>query len=380
MTRASLGAAVAGVAAVLLLAPSASASHTADHSLPAFGAGALRAEWLADFPVGVEDLGRMGASGMGMYRARFRQDEVQQGTAFTNWARLDNLALQAATAGVTLQPVLINMPLDTYAPPKTASTRASFASFAEAAARRYGPTGSFWNTCGCPKRAIKVWEVWNEPNLAPYWDFPNPAEYAALLSATRSKLRKADRSARILFGGLAYPSSFSTTKLEPNAFVRDVIAAAGPKSFDALALHNYRPNPDVAVNTLIAGTVNALKTYGGVESGGAPKHQVWVNEFGRPTTPDDPATETDEQATSEAAQRSWQDSFIGYLEPNRAAWNLGPLMWYSLRDSHAPTASWHVQGLRRTTADDTDAGAKPSWDAYAGRSAAADLLNLPVAR
>src|SRR5918995_3921364 len=109
MSRPSLRAAIPTVAAFVLLAPPAPASHTADHSLPAFGAGALRAEWLADFPVGVEDLGRMGASRMGMYRARFRQDEVQQGTAFTNWAHLDNLVSQAAFARVTIQPVLINM-------------------------------------------------------------------------------------------------------------------------------------------------------------------------------------------------------------------------------------------------------------------------------
>ena len=380
VTRVSVRALAAALTAGLVLAPPAAASHTADHSLPAYGAGALRAEWLADYPVGLEDLGRMGQSGVGLYRARFRQDEVQQGTAYTGWARLDNLARHAALNGVTLQPVLINMPFESYAPPKTPAARASFAAFAEAAARRYGPAGTFWDGCACPKRAIKVWEVWNEPNLAPYWDFPNAAEYAALLTATRTRLRKVDRSARILFGGLAYPSSFSTTKLEPNAFLRDVIAAAGWKSFDALALHNYRPNADVAVNTLIAGTVSALKAYGGTDATGAPRHQLWVNEFGRPTNPDDPATPEDEQAASEAAQRTWQDAFINGLEANRSAWNLGPLMWYSLRDSHAATASWHRQGLRRTTADDTDAGAKPSWDGYAARSVAAGLLNLPVAR
>jgi polysaccharide biosynthesis protein PslG len=366
--------------ALLLGAPPAMASHTADHVLPSFGVGALRAEWLADFPVGVEDLGRMGQSGIGMYRTRFRQDEVQQGSAFTAWTRLDNLARQASLNGVTLQPVLINMPLEVYAPPKTASARDSFGSFAEAAARRYGPNGTFWTTCGCPKRAIRVWEVWNEPNIAPYWDVPNPAEYASLLGSTRARLRKADRGARILFGGLAYPSSLSATRLEPNGFLRQVIAAAGWKSFDALALHNYRPNAGVAVDTLIAGTVNTLKTYGGTQASGAPRHQVWLNEFGRPTSLDDPATPEDEAAISEAAQRTWQDAVISRLEANRAAWNLGPLMWYSMRDSHAPTESWLRQGLRRTTSADADGGAKPSWESYTARSSAAGLLNLPVAR
>ena len=367
------------VAAVLLcgLAGPAGAAHTSDHSLPAYGIGALRAEWLADFPLGVEDLGRMGEARIGIYRARFRQDEVD---GLVGWSRLDNLARAAAHAGVTLQPVLINMPGEVYTPPKTSTDRARFGDFATAAVRRYGPNGTFWQTCGCPKRAIKAWEVWNEPNLAPFWDLPNPAEYGALLNSTRSALRRADPTARVIFGGLAYPSSTSATRLEPNAFLRDTISAVGANRFDALALHNYRPDPARAVDTFIAATVQTLKTYGGATWQGAPRHQVWVNEFGRPTNLDDPSTPDDEQASSEAAQRAWQDSFLGRLLPKAAAWNLGPVMWYSLRDSHEPTASWLRQGLRRTTAGDADAGPKPSWDAYTARSRVADFVWLPAVR
>ena len=355
---------------------SADAAHSPDHSLPAYGVGALRAEWLVDFPIGIEDLDRMGQARIGMYRARFRHDEVN---GLVGWTRLDRLAGAAAQRGVTLQPVLINMPGEIYTPPKTGTDRARFAAFAKAAVRRYGPNGSFWGSCGCPKRPVKVWEVWNEPNLAPFWDAPNPAQYGALLSSTRAALRNADPTARVLFGGLAYPSSLSATRLEPNAFLRDTILAVGANRFDALALHNYRPDAARAVDTFIAGTVETLKTYGGT-SQGAPRHQVWVNEFGRPTNPDDPNTATDERASSEAAQRTWLDGFLGRLLPKASAWNLGPVMWYSVRDSHQPTASWLRQGLRRTTAGDADAGPKPSWDAYTARSRVADFVWLPALR
>jgi hypothetical protein len=347
---------------------SANAAHSPDHSLPAYGVGALRAEWLADFPLGIDDLRRMGEARIGMYRARFRQDEVN---GLVGWSRLDRLTGAAARNGVTLQPVLINMPGEIYTPPKTNTARARFSEFATAAVRRYGPSGSFWETCGCPKRPVKVWEVWNEPNLAPFWDVPDPAAYGALLRSTRAALRSADPSARVLFGGLAYPSSLSATRLEPNAFLRDTILAVGANRFDALALHNYRPDPARAVDTFIAGTVQTLKTYGGT-SQGAPRHQVWVNEFGRPTALDD--------QTSEEAQRAWLDGFLDRLLPKSTAWNVGPVMWYSLRDSHQPTASWLRQGLRRTTAGDTDAGPKPSWDAYTARSRSADFVWLPAVR
>jgi hypothetical protein len=360
----------------LAAAAPAHATHNPNHVQPAYGAGALRAEWLADFPLGAEDLGRMSAAGIGMYRTRFREDEV---AGFTGWSRIDRLARIAAENGVALQPVLINMPGEVYTPPKTAAERTRFARFATAAARRYGTTGSFWGVCGCPKQPVRVWEVWNEPNVAPFWDLPSPTEYAALLKSTKTALRTADPPARILHGGLAYPSSLGTTRLDPNGFLRDVIQAA-PDRFDAVALHSYRPDPVRAVNTLIAGTVQTLKTYGGVTPTATPKHQVWVNEFGRPTAADDPNTPVDEHAESEAAQRAWLDTFLDRLLPNRTAWNLGPVAWYSLRDSHAASASWHRQGLRRTAPDDTDAGPKPSWDAYTARSAVAGLITLPVKR
>jgi hypothetical protein len=52
-------------------------------------------------------------------------------------------------------------------------------------------------------------------------------------------------------------------------------------------------------------------------------------------------------------------------------------MWYSLRDGPTADASWLRQGLRRTSAEDSDAGPKPSWDAYTALSGPAELLYLP---
>jgi hypothetical protein len=371
---------VLGIVVLSALAGSAApagASHTPEHVVPAFGVGALRAEFLADYPLGVGDLERMGQARIGLYRARFREDQVLVDGSYSNWSRLDNLAREAALNGVALQPVLINMPLEVYTPPKTDTERIRFGEFAAAAVGRYGPDGSFWPECGCPKLPAAVWEVWNEPNLAPFWDFPDPAEYGALLEETGSAIRAADPGARVLFGGLAYPTTLSAKKLEPNAFLRDVIVEVGAERFDALALHNYRPNPERAVTTLIARTVETLKTYAGTTSDGAPRKQVWVNEFGRPTLPDDPTTPEDEQATSEEDQRLWLDTFLNLLLPRRSDWNLGPVMWYSLRDGPDADASWLRQGLRRTSAEDSDAGPKPSWDTYTARSAPAELLYLP---
>jgi hypothetical protein len=352
----------------------------------AFGVGSLKSEWLAGYNGtegldvnGLFDLSLAGQSKIKLYRARFRQDQVQVGSSFTQWTMLDNLVRQAALRDVTVQPVLINMPGEVYTPPTTSAARATFGGFAAAAVRRYGPTGSFWPGCACTAHPIKVWEVWNEENIAPFWSAPSPSQYGALLAYTRSQLRGADPSARILVGGLAYPSSLSATKMDPNAFLQQTIAAAGANSFDAVAVHVYASDPARAVNTLIAGTVSTLMTYAG-KSGSAPRQQVWVNEFARPTNLDDPATAADELAASQVSQRDWLDQFLGLLLPKRTSWNLGPLSWYALRDYKNPSSASLRYGLRLTNADDTDAGPKLSWTDYAGRSASAAPLALPVAR
>jgi hypothetical protein len=349
-------------------------------TVSAYGMGSLSAEWQADTPLGLDDLGRMGGAKLGMYRARFRQDEVLTGGSYSNWSHLDNLTKQASLRGVTLTPVLMNLPGETYTPPRSAAERDSFGSFAAAAARRYGPSGSFWSSCGCPWRPVQVWEVWNEPNFSLYWGPPSAAEYAALLQVVRSKLRAVDSKARIVFGGLGYAGSYDgVNSINPNTFLRDVIQAAGVNSFDALAIHDYHSTASSGV-TAVGGTVNTLKKYAGTDVSGAPRQQVWINEYGKATKLDDPATTTDEAAQSEIVQRDWLDTFTNGVLANRAAWNLGPLFWYSVRDSYNPNAAWLRLGLRRTTANNTDGGPKPAWDDYVGRSGTALQLPLPVVR
>ena len=71
---------------------------------------------------------------------------------------------------------------------------------------------------------------------------------------------------------------------------------------------------------------------------------------------------------------------LSLLLPNRASWNLGPVSWYALRDYKDPSTASLRYGLRLTKPDDTDAGPKLGWSDYAGRSASAAQLPLPVVR
>ena len=71
--------------------------------------------------------------------------------SYSDWARLDNLAREAAMSSVALQPVLINMPLEVYTP--RGGRRAHPLRRVRHRGRPSlpGPDGSFWARCGCPR-------------------------------------------------------------------------------------------------------------------------------------------------------------------------------------------------------------------------------------
>ena len=248
---------LAGLAVVVLSVVAGSAAPAgASHFrnlLPAFGLGALRAELMADFPLGLDDLERMGQARLGLYRARFREDRVLVDGSYSDWARLDNLAREAAMSGVALQPVLINMPLEVYTPPKTDAERIRFGEFAAAAVLRYGPDGSFWASAAVPGCPATVSGTNSSPTSRRSGTFPTQPNTARCLwrrdrpfeqpTLTRGDVRRP-----------RLPRRRSAPRGWPNAFLRDVIAAVGADQFDALALR-YRPNAERAVDTLIAGTV-----------------------------------------------------------------------------------------------------------------------------
>jgi hypothetical protein len=381
--------------ALALVAPtSASAMHTSSH-LPAYGMGTHHVEWLAGGPDwvdpnGLADLQLAGSRNIGLNRTRFRRDQVRDPAtgAYSRWAQLDNLVRQSALRSVTTLPILINMPNDVYAPPRTSTARNALGGFAAAAVRRYGPGGSFWTSCDCPKTPIKVWEVWAEPNRAAFWQpTPAPAEYGMLLKTVRSKVRQADPTARILHATLFYNPG-TEGNMDANAFLRQVIAAVGWRQFDAVGVEaytlHYPVNPQTAVNVNIRATVDTLRTYGGTSANGAPRHQVWVSKLSTPGRAD---------AESEASQAAFYDETLALLLPNRSQWNLGPVLAYTLRDlaNPAPGDDWARLGMRRTKSDGSDDGAKPAWGEFIERAcggepvngacpAPASHLNLPAVR
>jgi hypothetical protein len=85
---------------------------------------------------------------------------------------------------------------------------------------RYGPDGSFWSeNPGIPKRPVRIWEVWNEQNLASYWcPKPHPPLYADLFVLSARAIKAVDPNATVVLGGMTLQSP-SGTAYAPGEFL-----------------------------------------------------------------------------------------------------------------------------------------------------------------
>ena len=191
---------------------------------------------------------------------------------------------------------------------------------------------------------MKVWEVWNEPNIAPFWELPNPAEYAALLQATRARLRKVDRSCAdpLRRSRLSVVAVFDTARAKRVLARRDrrrrleeLRCPAAPHVPSESRRSRGQPDRRAPCAT--------LKTYGGVDATGRSSPPGLGERVRAPDgSVDDPATPDDEAAASELAAARLagrRDGPLGgttlELEPRPAHVVLACVT------AMRPTATWH---------------------------------------
>jgi hypothetical protein len=153
-----------------------------------------------------------------------------------------------------------------YLPP---AHNGSFAYYASAFMKRYGPHGAFWKANPkLPYVPVTTVEVWNEPDNI--WDWGkdiNLSDYARMYEVVRSAVHKAYSHARVMTGGLAWTES-SLPRL---------LKAFQGQTLDAVAIHPYGTTPSQTIK--VAGDALAdMSLYG---RGGTP---VSANEYGWTST------------------------------------------------------------------------------------------------
>ena len=154
-----------------------------------------------------------------------------------NFGDLDALVARATRNDIEILPIVMYAPAwarlttdDSASPPRSTD---DYVAFLNALVARYGPSGSFWlEHPELVKRPLRVWQVWNEPQLRYQWsDKDWEASYGRLLNAAHDALKKADPGSKVVLAGA---TNFAWDALE-SLYDKGHIKG----QFDIAALHPY---------------------------------------------------------------------------------------------------------------------------------------------
>jgi hypothetical protein len=199
-------------------------------------------------PIGVSDPGLIHESAavqaaqlkkmhsIGLNSVRFDADWawVQfAGPGTFDWVLLDREVTSVLKAGMTVDLVIDGCPpwaalasARHDVNPQPASPT-EYAAWAKAVVTEFAPMG------------VKYFEIWNEPNLAKYWEPKvNPAFYVRMLADSYRAIKAIDPSAVVISGGLA-PLPSTAKSLSMTAFLKAIYADGAKPYLDAVALHPY---------------------------------------------------------------------------------------------------------------------------------------------
>lgn len=196
--------------------------------------------WDPGFPL-EREVGVMARSGVQTVVVSFFWDSVQTGPdSRFNWKSTDRVVGTLASRKMTILPILFGLPHWAIRPLSVSGPTARvltvdpdlFAAYAEAAALRYGPEGSFWDeNPGIQRLPIRQWQVWNEPMMGFAWPDETWVEgYVDLLESGFQALKRVDPQAKVDIAGLTYRSW---------EYLDLIYKAGGGKFFDRVSLHPY---------------------------------------------------------------------------------------------------------------------------------------------
>jgi hypothetical protein len=182
------------------------------------------------------ELALMRASGVGTTRIAVYWRTLEPARGAVDLAGLDLFVAAAARHELDVLPVVLGTPAwatrdpsDPASPPRDP---VDYGHFLTALVARYGPTGAFWQEHPeLPRRPIRRWQIWNEPDLGKYWAQKDWAPgYVRLLRVARKAVKAADPSAQIVLAGLTNRSWID---------LRRVYDAGGGRLFDVAAAHPF---------------------------------------------------------------------------------------------------------------------------------------------
>lgn len=227
-------------------------------------------------------LAQMKAAGVTSVRMDANWNFVQHaGPQSYNWTQLDQEINSVRAARMSIDLVIDGCPPWAALPgaagdpvPRPASA-AQYAHWAAAVARRYVPKG------------VTTFEIWNEPNDSKFWQpKPNPAFYTKMLVLSDKAIKKIDRSAFVIVGGLAPLATVKGNYSGP-AFLARLYADGAEGYFDAVGDHPYCfPTSPAAYEpwsgwSQMSQTTPSLRSV--MERHGDADKTIWITEYGAPS-------------------------------------------------------------------------------------------------
>jgi polysaccharide biosynthesis protein PslG len=269
--------------------------------------------WESDAQLGA-DFDAIKATGAKWVRYDFDWGAVQgNGPNSWNWAVVDRGVNAARARGLNVLATLAYTPAwarpggtDDKTPP---TNPADYASFARAAAARYGPQG------------VQAYEIWNEPNNSDFWKpAPDVAAYTTMLRTAYAAIKGVDPQATVITGG----SSPEGGADAPASWLSGIYANGGGGSFDAVGHHPYTGMPyGPSTNAPWNPFQQTVDIHNVMVNHGDGGKLIWGTEAGA-------WTGTSQNAVSESTQAQYVSQYLQGWS-NWASFT-GPFFYYGLRD------------------------------------------------
>jgi polysaccharide biosynthesis protein PslG len=304
------------------------------------------------------EFARMSASGVESVRVAFDWSHAQPSEHGTiDFSETDAFVAGAAARNLRVLPVVLHAPAwavdgspEYGSPPRDP---ADYAAYVGALVRRYGPGGAFWaQHPGLRVVPIRVWQIWNEPNIPFYWSKqPFAASYVRLLKAARAAIRAADRRATVLLAGMP-----NAARSPSWVALRMILRAGGARQFDAVALHPYTSKIANIVKTVRYARAE-MRRRGGIKP-------VWLTEISWSSSNGHTTDRFATWDTTERGQARMVRDALTTLARRRRALGIRQVTWYTWLSPQVRRSKWFdYAGLSRM--QDGRVVRKPALKAFA---------------
>lgn len=312
------------------------------------------------------DFARLKRANVHGYRLILNWGAVERTRGQYQWSYYDQLFLRAARANVRVLPILLASPRwvcnpscqrhKPQWPPQTRAERISFNRFAREAAERYGPNGYFWLGKDISEVDRPKWfQIWNEPNIASYWnDEPDAGEYARLVKNAGVSVKNGDRDARVLAGGLPQSATNRSDVIPIYTFLERMFDVSGvSQAVDGVAVHAYAKG-NAGIFERLRSAMDALR-----DSPGGSTKRLFVTEFGWAT-----GSESGYLWASRDGQAARLRDAYRALIARRQEYRLGGAYWFSYKDIEPDDGQSPDWWALHTGLFDRRDRPKPSWEAF----------------